>query len=146
MLVCYRVRDTSTSVRTGDDALMKLPCSGLLPSVMLFFWFLVELKRCYLGVSIANLWVRLSSYTKEDNRRSKHVWSPYCFWRLPNCYHKSSTQIKFIQVYFIAQYNIVAFTDKNTYQFRIFYSSHKFSQINPTDTKYFSKLYLQSAT
>jgi len=103
-------------------------------------------SKALLGVSIANSWVRLSSYTKEDFRRSKPVWSPYCFWRLPNLYHKSSTQISFIQVYFIAQYNIVTFSDENTCQFRVLYSSHKFSQINPTDTKYFPKLYLQSAT
>jgi len=37
---------------------------------------------------------------------------------------------------FIVQNNIVAFLDKNAYQFRIFYSSHKFYRINPTDTKY----------
>jgi len=39
-------------------------------------------------------------------------------------------------MYFIAQDNIVTFSDKNTYQLRIFYSSHNFSWINPTDTKY----------
>ena len=39
-------------------------------------------------------------------------------------------------MYFIVQDNIVTFSDKNTYQFKIFYSSHKFSRINPTDTKY----------
>jgi len=42
----------------------------------------------------------------------------------------------FVQMYFIAQDNIVTFSDKNTYQFRIFYSSHKFSRINSADTKY----------
>jgi len=39
-------------------------------------------------------------------------------------------------MYFIVQDNIVTFSDKNAYQFGIFYSSHKFSRINPTDTKY----------
>jgi len=42
----------------------------------------------------------------------------------------------FVQIYFIVQDNIVTFSDKNTYQFRIFHSLHKFSRINPTDTKY----------
>jgi len=37
---------------------------------------------------------------------------------------------------FIVQDNFVTFLDKNTYQFRIFFSSHKFSRINPTDAKY----------
>jgi len=42
-----------------------------------FVWPLVRLHKCYaLGVSIANTWVRVSSYTKEDIRRSQPVWSP----------------------------------------------------------------------
>ena len=37
-----------------------------------FAWSLVRLHKCYaLGVSIANTWVRFSSYTKGDIRRSQ---------------------------------------------------------------------------
>jgi len=44
---------------------------------------MVELKRQYLDVTVANPWVRLSSYTKDDVRRSMPVLSPYGFWQLP---------------------------------------------------------------
>jgi len=40
------------------------------------FWSMVDLRRYALGVSVANTWVRFSSYTKGDIRRSKPVWSP----------------------------------------------------------------------
>jgi len=34
------------------------------------FWSVVELKRYDLGVTIANTWVRLNSYTKDDTSQS----------------------------------------------------------------------------
>jgi len=40
------------------------------------FWSMVDLRRCALGVSLANTWVRFSSYTKGDIHRSQPVWSP----------------------------------------------------------------------
>jgi len=40
---------------------------------VLFFWSMIELKRQYLDVTIANPWVRLSSYIKDDVRRSMPV-------------------------------------------------------------------------
>ena len=78
------------------------------------FWSMVDLRRCALGVSIANTWVRFSSYSKGDIRRSQPVWSPQNFWQLPYLGYNHSTQIKFVQMYFIVQDNIVTFSDKNT--------------------------------
>ena len=46
---------------------------SMTPECTNFFWSVIELKRDALGVSIANSWVRLSSYTKEDIRRSMAV-------------------------------------------------------------------------
>jgi len=44
-------------------------------TVVLVFWSAIELKRELLGVTIANPWVRLSSYTKDNVCRSMPVWS-----------------------------------------------------------------------
>jgi len=96
---------------------------------------MVELKSLYLDVTIANAWARFSSYTKGDIHKSTLFWSPYSFWQLPYLGDNNLTQIKFVQMHFIVQDNIVALLNKSTYQ-SVFYSSHKFSWINPTDTKY----------
>ena len=61
-------------------------------SNVLVFWPMTELKRQYLDVTIANPWVRLSSYTKDDVSRSMHVWSPYDFWQLPYFNYTNSVQ------------------------------------------------------
>jgi len=99
-------------------------------------WSMVDLRLCALGVSIASTWVHLSSYTKGDIHKSMLTWSPYSFWQFPYLGYHDPTQIRFVQMLFIVQDNFVTFLDKNTYQFRIFFSSHKFSRINPTDAKY----------
>jgi len=59
---------------------------------VLVFWSMTELKRQYLDVTIANPWVRLSSYTKDDVSRSMPVWSPNDFWQLPYLKYTNSIQ------------------------------------------------------
>ena len=107
---------------------------------------MVELKSLYLDVTIANTWARFSSYTKGDIHKSTLFWSPYSFWQLPYLGDNNLTQIKFVQMHFIVQDNIVALLNKSTYQSESFtVHTSSLESIQQTQS-IFSKVYLQSAT